>query len=63
MMYGVECLAVIKNGERKLHTTEICKLRCEKDITDDRSWKAKSRQNKTEMARPGERGYGKKETR
>ena len=26
------------------------------DITDDSGWKAKSRQTKAEMARPGERG-------
>ena len=30
------------------------------DITDDSRWKAKSRQTKAEMARPGERGYGQK---
>ena len=34
--------------------------RYEKDITDDSRWKAKSRQTKAEMARPGERGYGQK---
>ena len=32
----------------------------EKDITDDSRWKTKSRQTKTEMARPGEGGYGQK---
>ena len=30
------------------------------DITDDNRWKAISRQTKTEMARPGEIGYGQK---
>ena len=30
------------------------------DITDDSRRKAMSRQTKVEMARPGERGYGKK---
>ena len=32
----------------------------EKDITDDSRWKAKLRQTKVEMARPGEKGYGEK---
>ena len=32
----------------------------EKDIADDGRWKAKSRQTKAEMARPGERRYGQK---
>ncbi len=30
------------------------------EATNDSRWKAKSRQTKYEMARPGERGYGKK---
>ena len=34
-------------------------LKMRKDITDNSRWKAKSRQTKVEMARPGERGYGK----
>ena len=36
------------------------RLGLEKDIADDARWKAKSRQTKAEMARPGERGYGQK---
>ena len=31
-----------------------------KDLTDDSRWKAKSRQTKADMARPGESGYGQK---
>ena len=35
----------------------------DKNITDGGRWKAKSRQNKAEMARPCETGHGWQETR
>ena len=67
MVYGVECWAVRKKEERKLHTTEMRrggKTRLDHvrnvDIAGDGRWIEKSRQTKAEMARPGERRYGQK---
>ena len=38
----------------------MCKGEIKIDITDVGIWKAKSRQSRAEMARPGERGYDQK---